>query len=195
MLDSRKCNYVGELRVKGLPLAWQQAEPTLPAQEPGGSISAEALAAPPARGRIRSPAWAIKPCSEWPRRHQRTKVRVRPGERADLIRGPYQPNIISFLPGTELAYGFTGVPLVSGIFSRPKEDAASTNLDPHTCVLRRTLNLTPSNKVQRVIPGEVKSLPLFSQWLSLELPKHECLALKSDDMVSAFHLFQLPRSW
>ncbi len=90
MLDSRKCNYVGELRVKGLPLAWQQAEPTLPAQEPGGSISAEALAAPPARGRIRSPAWAIKPCSEWPRRHQRTKVRVRPGERADLIRGPYQ---------------------------------------------------------------------------------------------------------
>ncbi len=195
MLDSRECDYVGELLVKDLPLASQQAEPTLPAQELCGSISAEALAAPPAREWIRVPACAIRPRSEWPRRHLRTKVRERPGECPDLIRGPYQPNIISLLPDAALSYGFTGAPLANGIFSMPKEDAASTNFDPLTCVLRLTLNLTPSNKVRRVISGEVRSLPLFSQWLLLELPRHECLALSSGDVVSAFNLFQLPRSW
>jgi hypothetical protein len=84
---------------------------------------------------------------------------------------------------------------VNGIFGMPKEDATSLDFDPLTCVLRLILNLTPSNEVQRVISGEVKSLPLFSQWLLLELQKHECLALSSEDMVSAFNLFQLPRSW
>ena len=163
VLHAHKRTYAGELLVKGLPLTWQQVEPTLPAPELCGSISAEALAAPPIREWIRNPAWAIKPRSEWPRRFRRTKVRVRPGEYPDLIRGLYRHNIISFLPDAELVYDSTGAPLVNGIFGMPKEDATSLDFDPLTCVLRLILNLTPSNEVQRVISGEVKSLPLLSQ--------------------------------
>ncbi len=134
VLDSHKSNYAGELLVKGLPLTWRQVEPTLPAPEFCGSISAEALAAPPIREWIRHPAWAIKPRSEWPRRFRRTKVRVRPGEYPDLIRGLYRHNIISFLDDAELLYDSTGAPLVNGIFGMPKEDAASPNFDSLTCV-------------------------------------------------------------
>jgi hypothetical protein len=194
-MNSHRCSYAGEMILKGLPLSWKQVSPTLQEPEFCGKISAIELAAPAMKEWIKNPSWSVKPRSEWPRRFKRTKVRVRPGEYPDLIRGLYRHNIIDFLHDSELLYDSTGMPLVNGIFGVPKEDAAAVDFDQLKCILRLILNLTPSNEIQKIIAGEIRSLPLFSQWLLVELLKHECLAMSSEDMVAAFYLFALPRSW
>ena len=111
------------------------------------------------------------------------------------MKGLYRHGILSFLGDHELLRDSEGQPLVNGMFGVPKADPAGEHFDLDTCLLRLIINLVPSNEIQHVLQGEIKSLPLFSQWLLLELLGREYLVISSEDMHAAFYLFGLPREW
>ena len=103
--------------------------------------------------------------------------------------------ISRFLSDDELFYDSEGNPLVNGLFGVAKEDAADPEFNPLTRFLRLIADLVPSNELQRELVGEIRSLPLFSQWALLELLQHEVLLLSSEDTTAAFYVFGLPASW
>ena len=57
------------------------------------------------------------------------------------------------------------------------------------------MNSQPSNEIQHVILGDIDMLPLFSQWLQLELLDQQCFLWSADDQASAFNLYRLEDAW
>jgi hypothetical protein len=104
------------------------------------------------------------------------------------LEGLHGLGIVKFIEDKDLVY-WKGEPLLNGAFGVPKGDLTAPDFSVDTCVLRFIVNLQPSNDIQHVIRGDIERLPLFSQWLQLELLEHECFLLSADDQASAFNLY------
>ena len=57
------------------------------------------------------------------------------------------------------------------------------------------MNLVPSNAYQYPIRGDCDALPIITQWSGLHIEDDEVVLLSQEDMVSAFYLFGMPRTW
>ena len=192
---STRADYRGEMLLKGVPVSWAQVEPGLPPEGLAGSIAAASLASDEMRPWILDPSLSVKPFAQWPRRFRRSYVRCKPGELPGLIRGLFRHKVINFLSDDELVYDSTGRPLTNGLFGVPKGDITAKDYDPDTAVLRLIISLVPSNEVQNVILGEIRSLPVFTQWAVIELLEREYFVFSAEDMKAAFYLFGLPAEW
>ena len=121
-------------------------------------IPASSLAAEGLLGFLEGPQRSVLPRAQWPDRPARARVRARPGEWQRILRGLYEYGIITFLKDTDLI-DVIGWPLVNGAFGVPKEDPCSPTFDP-ACL-------------QTTIEGDIQHLPLFTQWMQLELMAEE----------------------
>ena len=195
VVKCQQVDYTGEMLMKGVPVTWAQVEPGLPPMGMAGGIDACRLAAPGMVQWLRDPSLSIKPRSQWPRRFRRSYVRCKPSELPGLMRGLRTHGIISFLHDNDLVLDSEGNPLANGLFGVPKGDVAAADFDVHSCILRLIISLVPSNELQRIILGEIKALPVFTQWMLLELLAHEVIAFSAEDMRAAFYLFGLPEAW
>ena len=164
------------MALKAVDLTWRQVEAGLPPVGICGRICAVEHCGASLRPFLIDPWPSVKPRSEWPRRFRRSVVRVKPGEWPGLLRGTVAIGIFGFLPGSQLLRDSLGSPLVNGLFGITKGDVHAAGFDVASCILKLIISLVPSNELQRAIWGEVKGLPLFPQWIVMELLKHEELS-------------------
>ncbi len=172
-LRLRRTTYSGEMMLKGLQLTWRQMEPALPPAELSGSVDATALAAPALRPFLERPELSIKPRDEWPARLRQVRVRADPAEWQRILVGLFQRRLIRFLREDQLVY-WRGAPLLNGAFGVPKGDTSAPDFNVADVALRFIVNLQPSNDLQNVIMGDIRGLPLFTQWTLCEFAEHEC---------------------
>jgi hypothetical protein len=156
--------YDGELVVKAQALNWARVEAALPPPGVAGRVSAVRLAAPGLRPYLENPQLSVLARELWLERLARTSVRVEPGDK--IVAGLYARDIISFIPRDEMICHH-GSRLASGLFSgSPRASWGPWATTPAaTAPQRLSINAVPSNALQVPIQGDIKALPLFSQWL------------------------------
>jgi len=166
----------------------------LPAPGVAGRVRDVDLAGPALEPFLRDPSLSVKAPEQWPPRLRKAKVRAKPGEWQNILEGLHGLGIVKFIEDKDLVY-WKGEPLLNGAFGVPKGDLTAPDFSVDTCVLRFIVSLQPSVDIQHVIRGDIERLPLFSQWLQLELLEHECFLWSADDQASAFNLYRLEDAW
>ena len=194
MLRFKRVHYNGDVIVKGMALTWRQVERALPPPGIAGRISATHLASAGLRPWLRDPRRCMLPREEWPATLRRSSVRATRDEWNKICRGMYDRDIFSFLRRDQLIE-HNGSILVNGAFGVPKEDPSAPDFDPEECTLRFIANLQPTNDLQRTIEAEIESLPVFTQWMLLELIQGEMFLVDSEDQTCSFFLYYLDEEW
>ena len=86
--------------------------------------------------------------------------------------------------------------LLNGMFGVSKgERVFCQELGREVEVLRLIMNLIPFNNICMGAAGDINSLPMFSQWISLEIPIGSNLLWSSEDLRCMFYLFSLGDQW
>ena len=143
---------------------------------------------------MRDPSLSVKAQEHWPPRLKKAKVRAKPGEWQDILRGLHSLGIIKLIEDRGFVQG-RDEPMLNGAFGGPHGDLTALDFSVDAHFLRFIVNLLPSNELQHVIRGDIDRLPLFSRGLHLELLDEECFLGFADDQVSAFDLYRLEDAW
>ena len=80
-----------------------------------------------------------------------------------------------------------GEALSSSLFGFPKGELRARGVRPGVRATALIINAVPTNALQEGISGDIKTLPLFSQWLQAEVPQSEAI-LWSSEYQSCFFL-------
>ena len=177
---------------QSVAVTWKQIEPALPPEDCAARVDALSLAEGSMLELLRHPDSVLLPRDEWPAKFTNTKVRVVSDENWGLIcQGFFRRRMVRPLGREELIRDSCGVPLGSGIMGVSTGKLTEDNL----AILRTVFNLPPSNDLQRVIEGDVVTLPYQGIWQGLVYDDPSLLHWFSDDMVASFFLFRQPLAW
>ena len=190
-----RVGYDGEMILKAQPLSWARVESALPPPGVAGRVSALKLAAPGLRPYLADPRRSLLPERDWPLPLGSTPIRCEPGQWDLLLEGLHARQIVSFIPRDERVTGRDGSVLSVGLFGVPKGEIGAPGFDPLTAPQRLIVNAVPSNLLQRPITGDIRGLPLFSQWLQAEALASESVLWSAEDQSCSFYLYALPRPW
>ena len=178
-------------------LTWAQVEPALPKVGQAAQVDAWALAEGHMKEISANPDQVLLPQSEWPARFEQTRVLIQNDEEWDkLCTGLWARGVIRPMDDSEVIRDQHGMPLAGGLFGIGKgkfiQDAPVQELQE---VLRLICNFPPSNAVQIKVEGDVGGLPYQGNWQFISVGKESTLLWHSEDMVSCFWLFFLPKVW
>ena len=189
-LGKKVVSYSGEEICKAEPLSVFRVSPALPPEGHGGSIECSSWVSGKSRWYLENPDQCLLPDTGQPLPRLQARVHIQRGEEKELGELLVRRNICCWTP-EDRVLRYRGQMVLNGLFGVPK----STILSNHQSALRCIMNLIPSNSVLRAIPGRVARLPGITQWLNVCLEGDETVRLCQSDMVSAFYLFRVPRSW
>ena len=137
---------------------------------------------------VESPMDTILPYDQWPDDIPSSYVRATDEEWNALVHEGYKRGLFQFCPEEEVLTGPTGEKILNGAGAVPKEKDGQ--------VLQRFISIfCPLNAVSRKIEGEEGTLPYVGQVCLLNLPEDGCVLIDSEDLQSAFNLFEMPQGW
>ena len=178
-------------------LTWAQVEPALPKVGQAAQVDAWALAEGHMKEISANPDQVLLPQSEWPARFEQTRVLIQNDEEWDkLCTGLWARGVIRPMDDSEVIRDQHGMSLAGGLFGIGKgkfiQDAPVQELQE---VLRLICNFPPSNAVQIKVEGDVGGLPYQGNWQFISVGNESTFFWHSEDMVSSFWLFFLPKVW
>ena len=183
-------SYTGEEIGVAQPLTWNQLLPALPPKGSAGIVRAEELASGGVREALLNPTLCFKNESEWPEAPSTAKIRASPKEWKVIAPGLVEHGVCGLVRASEVLK-CNGSNVLNGMFGVGKGDL----LDDGSEVLRLIMNLIPSNELQRVICGDVATLPYIGSWGAAQICAHEVLLWSSEDIRCMFYIFRLPDVW
>ena len=141
-----------------------------------------------AKAAIENPMSTILPFEDWPDDLPRSYVRADDEEWEKLVSIGYERGLFHHCPEEEVLRGPDGTPIVNGAGAVPKEKNGQQ--------LQRFISIfCPLNAVSRKIEGEESTLPYVGQMTLLNIPSESTILVDSEDLQSAFNLFELPKGW
>lgn len=137
---------------------------------------------------IEAPRNTILPYEEWPEEIPRSYVRATTPEREKIVAEGYKRGLFQHCPEEEVLVGPSGEKILNGAGAVPKEKHGET--------LQRFISIfCPLNAVSRKIEGEEGSLPYVGQVSLINVPQEASILIDSEDLESAFNLFEMPLGW
>eukprot|EP00435_Cladocopium_sp_Y103_P055568 s172_g18.t1 len=137
---------------------------------------------------IEAPRTTILPYEEWPEEIPKSYVRATTEEWEKLVAEGYERGLFQFCPESEVLVGPSGEKILNGAGAVPKEKNGE--------ILQRFISIfCPLNSVSRKVEGEEGSLPYVGQVLLINVPDEASILVDSEDLESAFNLFEMPLGW
>ena len=137
---------------------------------------------------VEKPMESILAYDEWPDDMPKSYVRATTEEWEKIVAEGYKRGLFHYCPEEEVLKGPDGSKIVNGAGAVPKEKNGQ--------ILQRFISIfCPLNAVSRKIEGEEGTLPYVGQVTLMLVPQEECLLLDSEDLQSAFNLFEMPLGW
>ena len=137
---------------------------------------------------VESPMDTILPYDQWPSSIPNSYVRATDEEWNALISEGYKRGLFQYCPEEEVLAGPNGEKVLNGAGAVPKEKDGQ--------MLQRFISIfCPLNAVSRKIEGQEDTLPYVGQVCLLNLPDDGCVLIDSEDLQSAFNLFEMPQGW
>ncbi|CAK9058062.1 unnamed protein product [Durusdinium trenchii] len=126
--------------------------------------------------------------SKWPETVPQSYVRASDAEWERLVAEGYQLGLFQPCPEEEILRSPSGEMILNGAGAVPKEKNGK--------ILQRFISiLCPLNAVSRKIEGDESTLPYVGQVGLCELEAEGAIVIDSEDLQSAFNLFEMPRGW
>ena len=190
-LKKKKLSYDGEEYTEPVPLTLNQIETSLPPAGHGGSVDLVPLLVGRTRHLLQHPAANLLEKDMKEPGSNVGKVHINPGEELGVWNLLKERGVTDWLPLSEV-YRDTQGPFLSGLFGVERPNKFATNGAP---LLRVIMNLKPINRALRIIKGDIKELPMATNWTQMCLLETETVHVSQADMSSAFYLFRLPSCW
>ena len=191
-MKSKAINYAGEIVSPPQPLTWRQMEPGLPPREYCGRISAVDLAEGPTREWLLHPEWSLKPHDAIGAIPRPAKCHFVKGEEIKIARNllsrslvePVELEAVPVVNGQLITNSTFGVGKGKFLSSSSREE-----------VLRWILALTTSNSIMIPFAGDIRGLPMPTQWKQTILESDEIAVWNFEDLSGCFYLFRFPPGW
>ena len=137
---------------------------------------------------VEAPLNSILPFAEWPRKRTKSYVRASDEVWNRLIAEGFKRGMFQACPPEEVLKDEEGRPVLNGAGAVPKEKNGK--------MLQRFISIfVPLNEVSVKIPGDEGTLPYVGQVLLLNVPREDEVIVDSEDLQSAFNLFEMPPGW
>ena len=137
---------------------------------------------------VETPLNSILPYSEWPSKRTRSYVRASDEVWKRLIAEGFRRGMFQACPPEEVLKDKEGRPVLNGAGALPKEKGGQ--------MLQRFISIfVPLNEVSVKISGDEGTLPYVGQVLLLNVPREDEVIVDSEDLQSAFNLFEMPPGW
>ena len=137
---------------------------------------------------VETPLNSILPYNEWPAKRTRSYVRASEDVWNRLIAEGFKRGMFQACPPEEVLKDGQGRPVLNGAGAVPKEKGGQ--------MLQRFISIfVPLNEVSAKIPGGEGTLPYVGQVLLLNVPREDEVIVDSEDLQSAFNLFEMPPGW
>ena len=137
---------------------------------------------------VEMPRMTILPYEEWPEEIPQSYVRASTSEWELIVAEGFKRGLFQHCPEDEVLVGPAGEKILNGAGAVPKEK--------HGEVLQRFISIfCPLNAVSRKIEGEEGSLPYVGQVSLINVPQEASILIDSEDLESAFNLFEMPLGW
>ena len=137
---------------------------------------------------IETPQMTILPHDEWPEEIPRSYVRATDDEWEALVKEGFKRGLFRHCPAEEVLTGPDGKKILNGAGAVPKEKNGK--------ILQRFISIfCPLNAVSRKVEGEESTLPYVGQVCLLNVPEESTILVDSEDLQSAFNLFEMPIGW
>ena len=137
---------------------------------------------------VETPLNSILPYNEWPAKRTRSYVRASDEVWNRLIAEGFKRGMFQACPPEEVLRDEQGRPVLNGAGAVPKEKGGQMQ--------QRFISIfVPLNEVSAKIPGDEGTLPYVGQVLLLNVPREDEVIVDSEDLQSAFNLFEMPPGW
>ena len=141
-----------------------------------------------AKEMVEIPGLTLKESCDWPERLPKSYVRASDEEWEKIVRAGYELGLFHFCPDEEVLRTPSGEKVLNGAGAVPKIKGDK--------VLQRFISiLCPLNAVSTKIEGDEGTLPYVGQVSLLNVPEEGVIAIDSEDLQSAFNLFEMPLGW
>lgn len=172
-------------------VTWARLEPALPPLGGGARVRAADLAEGWLRECLLDPSRCLLPEEDRPKAVPPARVWVESDEEwSKVCGGAADRKLFTFLKKEEILH-VGGEPVLNGLFGVPKKGGTG-----ETSPLRMIINAIPTNSLQRLLAGDIRSLPYFGQWSGIHLEEDERVVVMSElDMTAAFYVFRMEPAW
>ena len=137
---------------------------------------------------VEAPMSTILDFDEWPEDVPKSYVRADQAEWEKLVAIGYERGLFHACPEEEVLKGPHGEKILNGAGAVPKEKDGKQ--------LQRFISIfCPLNAVSKKIEGEEGTLPYVGQMCLLNIPNEASILVDSEDLQSAFNLFEMPIGW
>ena len=193
VLQKTSLSYSGQEVQAAIPLTVAQVEAALPPAGVAGSIPMIEVVDEGMRAPLLDPDMVRLDDAEVDGPLARARLHAADGEITGLVELLVRRGLAEPIAEEEV-WHHRGRPVLAGIFGVEKkgEQVSPTDSRPR---LRLIINMVPSNSLQRVIPGDIATLPTTGQWNQIHLLQHEVMLMSSSDRKCFFYLFSLPSIW
>ena len=137
---------------------------------------------------LESPGSTILEPHEWPDRVPQSYVRATDEEWEKVVKAGYALGLFQHCPDREVLRSPSGERILNGAGAVPKMKKGKRQ--------QRFISiLCPLNAVSRKIEGDEGTLPYVGQVGLCLVPQDGVIVIDSEDLQSAFNLFEMPRGW
>lgn len=137
---------------------------------------------------IQQPLTSILPEEEWPESLPKSYVRASQDEWNKLVKEGFNRGLFHHCPDEEVLSRRDGTKILNGAGAVPKIKNGELK--------QRFISiLCPLNAVSQKIEGSEGTLPYVGQVSLLHIPEEHEVVIDSEDMASAFNLFEMPLGW
>ena len=137
---------------------------------------------------LKAPMQSILPPEEWPKDIPKSYVRASDETWCKLVEEGYRRGLFQACPEAEVLTDPTGRKILNGA-------GAVQKFKGDRCLQRFISIFCPLNSVSRKITGDEDTLPYVGQVNLLFVPEEAEVVIDSEDMASAFNLFEMPTGW
>eukprot|EP00438_Fugacium_kawagutii_P025124 Skav230797 [mRNA] locus=scaffold312:158893:163833:+ [translate_table: standard] len=140
------------------------------------------------REKVLAPMKSILPKEEWPTSLLRSYVRASDENWARVVTEGYKRGLFQACPADEIIKDKEGRPVLNGA-------GAVLKMKGDTPQQRFISIFCPLNAISEKIEGDEATLPYVGQVCLVQVPEESEVVIDSEDMSSAFNLFQMPEGW
>ena len=187
-LDRKGHDYDGSTWVKMEDLNFDKVVSCWPGKEQAAVAPVTKFVTGKTLEDICNPMSSILPEEEWPAELPRSYVRATDDEWTKLVQEGFKRGLFHACPDDEVLRRSDGTAIVNGAGAVPK-------LKNGEMKQRFISILCPLNAVSRKIEGAEGTLPYVGQISLLHIPEESEGVIDSEDMASAFNLFEMPVGW
>ena len=137
---------------------------------------------------LEKPSMTILPEEEWPDDIPSSYVRASTETWEKLVEEGWKRGLFQPCPEKEVIRDRRGRKILNGAGAVPKEKNGK--------ILQRFISIfCPINAISQKISGDEATLPYVGQVSLLHIPEEAEILIDSEDMQSAFNLFEMPIGW